>query len=146
LRNFIERRRASEKGFTLIELLVVIVILGILAAVVVFAVGGLTDKGETSSCKIDTRTIKTAEEAYFAGSATATPPLGDGTYTDMPGLVAAKLLESPSTYHTLTGTETVTTPAHTGPPWSAYTVKTTNNSTGAKCGGKDAVVNGTSVY
>src|SRR3954469_21396956 len=56
----------EESGFTLIELLVVIIILGILAAVVVFAVSGINDKGQDSACKIDTRTIRTAEEAYFA--------------------------------------------------------------------------------
>ena len=60
------KARSEESGFTLIELLVVIIILGILAAVVVFAVSGINDKGQASSCKIDTRTLRTAEEAFFA--------------------------------------------------------------------------------
>ncbi|MGH9269468.1 MAG: type II secretion system protein, partial [Acidimicrobiales bacterium] len=55
----INKKRAGESGFTLIELLVVIVILGILAAVVVFAVGGTGDKGRTAAEKIDVRTLKT---------------------------------------------------------------------------------------
>ena len=48
-----EQKNLLEKGFTLVELLVVIVILGILAAVVVFAVGGTTDKAQTSSCEAE---------------------------------------------------------------------------------------------
>jgi prepilin-type N-terminal cleavage/methylation domain-containing protein len=97
LRNYIERRRGSEKGFTLIELLVVIVILGILAAVVVFAVGGINDKGNTSACKIDTRTIRTAEEANFAKF---------DTYASESDLVLNKFLSEESTLHNivLTGT------------------------------------------
>jgi general secretion pathway protein G len=56
----------QDKGFTLVELLIVIVILGILATVTVFAVTGITDKGKTSACKADLKTIQTAEEAYSA--------------------------------------------------------------------------------
>ncbi len=61
-----EKRRGGDGGFTLIELLVVIVILGILAGVVVFAVGGITDKGEVSACKADAKTLRIAEETSFA--------------------------------------------------------------------------------
>ena len=59
-------KNLAAKGFTLIELLVVIVILGILAAVVVFAVSGITDKGTVSACKTDASTVRTAAEAYNA--------------------------------------------------------------------------------
>ena len=61
-----EEKSLGAKGFTLIELLVVIVILGILAAVVVFAVNGITDKGTTGACKTESRTVRTAIEAYNA--------------------------------------------------------------------------------
>lgn len=56
----------GAKGFTLIELLVVIVILGILAAVVVFAVSGIQDRGQKSACQTEARTVRTAQEAYYA--------------------------------------------------------------------------------
>jgi prepilin-type N-terminal cleavage/methylation domain-containing protein len=59
-------KKRNEGGFTLIELLVVIVILGILAAVVVFAVGGIDEKGQEAACKSDKKTLQTAEEAHFA--------------------------------------------------------------------------------
>jgi prepilin-type N-terminal cleavage/methylation domain-containing protein len=60
------QRRRLDRGFTLIELLIVIVILGILAAVTVFAVRGITDKGQTSACSTDKTTVQTATESYFA--------------------------------------------------------------------------------
>jgi prepilin-type N-terminal cleavage/methylation domain-containing protein len=59
-------RMRTEEGFTLIELLIVIVILGILAGVVLFSVGGITDRGSTAACKSDRKTIEVAVEAYRA--------------------------------------------------------------------------------
>src|SRR6478752_7418499 len=60
------KRAGEEGGFTLIELMIVIVILGILAGIVLFAVGGITDRGTTAACKTDLSTIQTGVEAYFA--------------------------------------------------------------------------------
>jgi prepilin-type N-terminal cleavage/methylation domain-containing protein len=54
-----------DEGFTLVELLIVIVILGILAAVTVFAVRGITDKGQKNACAVEARTLSTGVEAYF---------------------------------------------------------------------------------
>jgi prepilin-type N-terminal cleavage/methylation domain-containing protein len=62
----IQRAREEESGFTLIELLIVIVILGILAGVVIFSVGGVTDTGDVAACKTDVKTISVAIEAYKA--------------------------------------------------------------------------------
>lgn len=62
----LRKARDEESGFTLIELLIVIIILGILAAIVVFAVGGITDNGQKSACKADKKTLETAVEAYYA--------------------------------------------------------------------------------
>lgn len=59
-------RDRNLAGFTLIELLVVIAILGILAAVVVFSVSGVGNKGDQSACKVDERTMRTAEAAFFS--------------------------------------------------------------------------------
>ena len=55
-----------DRGFTLVELLIVIVILGILATVTVFAVRGITDKGQTNACATDKVTIQTAVETFWA--------------------------------------------------------------------------------
>ena len=90
-----KRQAAGEGGFTLIELLVVIIILGILSAVVVFAVGGIGDRGQGSACEIDTRTLRTAAEAYFVQNddygATPTDLTTDGG-------VAARTVINESTY------------------------------------------------
>jgi prepilin-type N-terminal cleavage/methylation domain-containing protein len=64
LRNRINKN--EEAGFTLIELLIVIVILGILAAIVVFAVGTATTDSKASACKADKKTVQVAAEAYKA--------------------------------------------------------------------------------
>ena len=117
-----ERRKAAgEGGFTLIELLVVIIILGILAAVVVFAVGGVGDKGQSSACKIDTRTIRTAEEAMYAQTGAyaqstntpATPPGGQATAlpSDETALVSGGFLSENSTLHYVSDVVGGTTPS-----------------------------------
>ena len=67
--NAIESRRMRSKGqsgFTLIELLVVIAILGVLAGVVVFAVGGVSDTAKSKACQTEKKTTETALEAYKA--------------------------------------------------------------------------------
>jgi len=58
--------RKKEDGFTLIELLIVIVILGVLAGVVVFAVSGISDRGAVAACKAEKKTVQVAVEAYYA--------------------------------------------------------------------------------
>jgi prepilin-type N-terminal cleavage/methylation domain-containing protein len=62
----LRRDKNDERGFTLIELLIVIVILGILAAIVVFAVNGIQNRGTASACKADVETVTVAAEAYDA--------------------------------------------------------------------------------
>jgi prepilin-type N-terminal cleavage/methylation domain-containing protein len=90
------RRRQSilkdrEGGFTLIELLIVIVIMGILAAVVVFAVQNLTKQSAQASCHSDYKTIETAAEAFKAQT---------GAYpTTIGALSPTYVKEVPSTTH-----------------------------------------------
>ncbi len=68
LRTLNKRLEESRRdgGFTLIELLIVIVILGVLAGIVVFAVQGITDRGTTSACKATVKTVEVASEAFYA--------------------------------------------------------------------------------
>ena len=83
------KRHDGEGGFTLVELLVVIVVLGVLAAIVVFSVGGISNKSKSAACNSDVSSVQTAEEAYYAQN---------NSYTTIANLVTAKLLRSaPST-------------------------------------------------
>jgi prepilin-type N-terminal cleavage/methylation domain-containing protein len=102
LQRSMDKKRSGEGGFTLIELLVVIVILGILAAIVVFAIGGLSDSSQTSACNADAATLKTAEDAFYASPTAPGATTANQTYTDMTGLVTAKLIKKASTNYNIT--------------------------------------------
>ena len=76
-----------DSGFTLVELLIVIVVLGVLSSVSVFAVRGITSRGEIEGCSADLDVLIKAQESHetlFGG------------YADAPTLVAAGLLASES--------------------------------------------------
>ena len=87
--------KKNDEGFTLIELLIVIVILGILATVVVFAVGGITDRGKKSACDADKKTLEVAVEAYNAQY---------GVYPASQAALTPSFMRSASTnYYVVTG-------------------------------------------
>jgi len=74
-----QQRAAGEiDGFTLIELLIVIVVLGTLAAVVIFALGGIVGQSAVAACQADAATISTALATFntqnpsFSGTTTYT--------------------------------------------------------------------------
>jgi prepilin-type N-terminal cleavage/methylation domain-containing protein len=58
--------RKNQAGFTLIELLIVIVILGVLAGIVVFAVSAFNNDGVAAACKSDAKNVEVASEAFYA--------------------------------------------------------------------------------
>lgn len=97
----------KERGFTLVELLIVIVILGILATVTVFAVRGITDKGQKSACDADKKVLEVAVETFYANG-------GTGIATE-DGLVLANLLRAPSDSFDIAADGIAVTPADPGP-------------------------------
>jgi len=58
------RANRLDDGFTLIELLIVVLILAILAAIVIFAVGTSSSDSITASCRSDAKSAATALEAF----------------------------------------------------------------------------------
>lgn len=61
----------KDGGFTIIELLVAIVVIGILSATTVLAVGGLSNQAQASSCDTDFRNVSTAVALYESAAGTA---------------------------------------------------------------------------
>jgi prepilin-type N-terminal cleavage/methylation domain-containing protein len=104
----IRAARENESGFTLIELLIVIVILGVLAGIVVFAVGGINDTSKASACKSDVKNVEIAQEAFYAQS------LAPKAYAASVGaLVTAKLLREPPDAAEVIATDTTGVVTHT---------------------------------
>jgi prepilin-type N-terminal cleavage/methylation domain-containing protein len=91
--------RAPDDGFSLVELLVVIVILGVLATVVVFAVRGLVDGTDETACDSERHVVGTAVETWFAKNPGLTmPATGVGPDRYEVTLVNAGLIRAPSTF------------------------------------------------
>ena len=84
-----ERRKsgeASEYGFTLIELLIVIIVLGILAAIVVFSLSGVTGESKQAACTTDAKSVEVAADAYQAATG------------NWPTTITAELVTGPPSY------------------------------------------------
>jgi prepilin-type N-terminal cleavage/methylation domain-containing protein len=63
MNTYIKDRR--DEGFTLIELLIAIVVVGILTAVVIVGIGGLTDNGKNGACAATADAAKAATAVYY---------------------------------------------------------------------------------
>jgi type IV pilus assembly protein PilA len=90
-----KKDQEREQGFTLIELLIAIVVVGILTAVAIVGIGGLTDNGKTAACQATADAAKAASAVFYANSANNSFPT---TFTQMDGtgVPATVVLDIPS--------------------------------------------------
>lgn len=116
-----EDKNILEQGFTLVELLIVVVILGILAGIVVFAVGNLTQGAGNNACGTEASTIETAVEAWRA-----TPGnIGNPTFVQLgPAPAGANLIKDITPKYD-SATSPVATPTYTYSTGTGLVVRNT---------------------
>jgi prepilin-type N-terminal cleavage/methylation domain-containing protein len=86
MNTYIKERR--DEGFTLIELLIAIVVVGILTAVVIVGIGGLTDSGKKGACQASMDAAKAASAVYYGNHSAYA--------TDLTVLQSEKLFDAPA--------------------------------------------------
>ena len=114
MNKYVQRARSEESGFTLIELMIVIVILGVLAGIVIFAVGGITDNGNVAACKSDVKTVDVAVEAFKAKNGSFPSNLDPTLTTDPNKFLRPQTGLSGNTLNNASGGYTVTYTPGTG--------------------------------
>jgi len=106
MNEYMEDRK--EQGFTLIELLIAIVVVGILTAVAIVGIAGLTNNGKTSACSATKDAAKAAQAVFYSNH--------NGTY---PTSFSDLLNDTPNAELELSGGTTNPAPGTlTGSGWS----------------------------
>ncbi|MPY92966.1 MAG: prepilin-type N-terminal cleavage/methylation domain-containing protein [Acidimicrobiia bacterium] len=103
LRKTLQDKTGRDEGFTLVELLVVIVILGVLSAVVMFSVAGITNDSKQNACEANVKSVQVASEAYRATNGSYAPNLQELVDANLLRDVPGGPLQSPYMTFTVEG-------------------------------------------
>jgi prepilin-type N-terminal cleavage/methylation domain-containing protein len=94
--------KEREHGFTLIELLVAIVVVGILTAVAIVGINGLTDTAKAATCQTTLDAARAASASYYAKQSPNAYPTTFKQMIDDNDLVLQGGVQNPSDGATLT--------------------------------------------
>ncbi|PID21541.1 Tfp assembly type protein [Sporosarcina sp. P3] len=104
------QKKLNQKGLTLVELLAVIVILGIIAAIAVPAIGNIITNSKVNALKADGQNVLSAAQMYFAENGEKTVELSklteEGFLNEVGGLTTATVTKVDGGSNTLTGSAT----------------------------------------
>src|ERR1700757_501392 len=76
------KKMKDEQGFTIVELLIVIVVIGILAAIVIIAYQGITQRANATKAQTNAAQVQKIAEAYSAGPGNGTYPTAQANFTN----------------------------------------------------------------
>jgi prepilin-type N-terminal cleavage/methylation domain-containing protein len=129
------KAKKADQGLTLIELLIVIVILGILSATIVFAVGGMTSNSAKAACETDYATVSTAIDAFNAQNPGVPLTLSALTGSGPAGGPYISALPSNGTHYTfaITGGALTMTTGGTGGTGGTAVALTANETASEAC-------------